>query len=121
MPLPTSLEAGKLRHRIQIVAPSGGQDSFGGTPSTGWNVVKTAWAAIEGVSAKDGLAAGQFISTSTHKITVRYDTTISINASQNIWFKNRVFQIQGVVNPDERNKLLFIYCVEINDSTEQTQ
>ncbi len=120
MPLSARIQAGKLRHRIQIVAPAaGGQDTFGGVPGGNMAVVKTTWAAIDGISAKDALAAGQFVSTATHKITVRFDKAISINASQSIWFKGRTFQIQGVLNPDERSKLLYIFCLEVNDSREQ--
>lgn len=119
MALSPKLRAGKLRHRIQIVAPTGGQDTFGGVPPGNWQTVKTTWAEIDGVSARDNLAAGQFISISTHRIVVRFDPNISINAGQQIWFKRRTFQIQGVVNPDERNKMLYLYVLEINDSREQ--
>lgn len=119
--LSNRLQPGKMRHRIKIMVPAqGGQDTFGGVPQGNMTLVKTTWARIEGVSAKDTLAAGQFVSTSTHKITVRFDPAISINASQTIWYKARTFQILGVLNPDEVSKLLYIFCVEINDSREET-
>src|SRR5260370_37961944 len=109
MPLSSKLAAGKLRHRIDIVAPSGAQDSMGGTPDTNYKLVKKTWASIEAVTGKDQLAAGAFIETVTHKVTVRYDK--SINASQWIFFKGRQFQITAVMNPDETTKLLVILAV----------
>ncbi len=120
MPLSSKLAIGKLRHRIDIVAPSGAQDSMGGILDTNYKLVKRTWASIEAATGKDQLAAGQFVETVTHKITVRFDKHISINGSQWIFFRGRQFQILYVVNPDERSKLLYIFAVEVNDSKEQT-
>jgi head-tail adaptor len=36
-----------------------------------------------------------------------------------VWFQGRTFQIEAVQNPDERNKILILLCVEINDSRQQ--
>jgi len=36
------------------------------------------------------------------------------------WFQGRQFQIEGVLNPDERNKLLILMCIEINDTMQRT-
>lgn len=42
-----------------------------------------------------------------------------VNAGMQIWYQNRTFQIESVLNPDERNKLLILLCIEINDSIQQ--
>jgi head-tail adaptor len=42
-----------------------------------------------------------------------------VNASMQVWLNGRQFQIQAVQNPDERNKMLLLQCVEINDSNQQ--
>lgn len=42
-----------------------------------------------------------------------------IVAGMLVWFQGRVFQIEGVLNPDERNKVLVLTCIEINDSRQQ--
>ena len=42
-----------------------------------------------------------------------------VNASQQIWFEGRQFQIDNVLNADERNKSLIILCSEINNSIQQ--
>ena len=36
------------------------------------------------------------------------------------WFQGRQFQIEGVLNPDERNKLLILMVIEINDTMQRT-
>ena len=33
-----------------------------------------------------------------------------------VWFQNRAFKIESVQNPDERSKMLILFCIEINDS-----
>ncbi len=47
-------------------------------------------------------------------------TRTGVTAAMQVWFKGRQFQIQSVQNPDERNKMLLLQCVEINDSVQQT-
>ena len=64
MPLSNKLDCGKMRHRIQIVAPNGTQDSFGGIQagsSYDWQVQLICWASIEAMSARDAAAAGTFV------------------------------------------------------------
>ncbi len=82
----------------------------------------TVWGRIESITGKDVLAAAQFDSDITHKVTIRYRD--GILSKQQIYFqgpgsKPRAFQILYVLNPDERNKLLYLMCSEINDSAQQ--
>lgn len=42
-----------------------------------------------------------------------------LNAGMQIWFGGRQFQIDNVLNADERNKSLIILCSEINNSIQQ--
>lgn len=120
------LRAGKLRHRIEIVKPyGGGQDSTGAVSLASMSPVATVWGAIEAISGRDTLAAQQFNSICTHKVTIRYRgpsqaAPLSIVAADQIWFKGRVFQVLGVLNPDERTKTLILLVVEVNDSVQQT-
>ena len=121
MALSNKLQTGKLRHRIEIVQPSGMQDSFGGVsqdPSL-WSKVVTTWANIEAMSGRDQFAASEFVSTSTHRITIRYPRGLTITNAMYVWFKGRTFQITAVLNPDERNKMLYLMAVEVNNSTQQ--
>ena len=121
MPLSNKLQAGKLRHRVEIVQPSGVQDSFGGVTQdpTLWTSVLTCWASIEAQSGRDQLAANQFAAVTSHKITIRDPRSVAITNAMYVWFKKRTFQIAAVLNPDERNKMLYLMVLEINNSTEQ--
>jgi head-tail adaptor len=46
-------------------------------------------------------------------------TRSGITAQMQVWLNGRQFQIQAVQNPDERNKMLLLQCIEINDSQQQ--
>src|ERR1700694_5715805 len=100
MALSNKLEAGKLRHRINIVQPSGTQDSFGGTAAdpSSWTSVTICWASIESVTARYQAAVGHFVSETTHKITIRDPRKVVLTAAMQVWFKKRTFQIVAVLN-----------------------
>jgi hypothetical protein len=42
-----------------------------------------------------------------------------VTAAMQVLFQGRQFQITSVRNPDERNKILCLMCVELNDSRQQ--
>lgn len=42
-----------------------------------------------------------------------------LNSGMQIQYQGRQFQILNVQNPDERNKMLMLSCLEINDSLQQ--
>lgn len=116
------LQVGKLRHRLQIVNPGTTVDEAGGVSLASTSPMATVWGRIESITGRDVLAAAQFDSDITHKITIRYRD--GVLAKQQIYFQGpgsrpRAFQILYVLNPDERNKLLYLMCSEINDSTQQ--
>jgi len=122
-----NLRGGAFRHRVQIVKPVSAQDSTGG-----WNinknvVVMTTWASVEGLTASEKFAAHEFASVVTHKVWIRHPrsridptgNTSGIDASMQVWFGTRQFQIEGVINPDERKDVLMLMCGEIDDSKNQ--
>jgi head-tail adaptor len=116
MPLSNKLECGKLRHRIQIVQPSGAQDSWGAVvndDAADWTTVCTCWASITAVTAMDVAAAGTFVSSISHKVTIRNPRFVVIGPNMQIWFEGRTFIIRGVANPDETNKMLYLFTTEI--------
>jgi SPP1 family predicted phage head-tail adaptor len=116
------LDTGKMRHRIQVVSPGNQYDETGGISLACTSPLTVCWARIEAISGRDTLAAQQFSSVATHKITTRFDSRFS--AKDQVYFQgpggtNRVFQIEAVLNPDERNKMLVLLVVEVNDSAQQ--
>lgn len=102
---------------MEIVNPGTQVDECGGVSLATTSPLTTVWGKIEAITGRDALAANQFSSIVTHRITVRYNPLFS--GKQQVWFKGRVFQVEAVLNPDERNKLQYLLCVEINDSAGQ--
>src|SRR5438445_9405559 len=114
----TRISAGELRHRIDIVRPSPSQDASGGWDVSLNKLFARVWAKIETLDGTDSLVAGAEASQVVHAITIRYRTGIS--ADMQVIFQGRLFQIKAAPNPDERNKMLRLVCVEINDSRQQS-
>jgi SPP1 family predicted phage head-tail adaptor len=111
------IQSGQLRHQVQLVQPGTAKDSFGGTTPGGGAVLGTVWASIEALTGRDALAAQAFTSIGTHQIRIRW--MAGVLAKQQVVFGTRKFQIEAVLNPDERTKVLKLLCVEINDSQQQ--
>ena len=112
-----TLYAGRLRHKIDIVHPSDQQDSTGGFDISQNTIYANVWASVEALSGTDKFAAHEFISQVSHQVVIRY--LPGINSGMQVWFGGRQFQIEAVLNPDERNKTLILLCIEINDSLQQ--
>src|SRR5258708_24859756 len=118
------LQAGRLRHRIDIVQVSPVQDSCGGFDLSADIIFASIWASVEALSGHETLAMASQVSTTTHQVIIRYFENPStglpaVTAAHQVWFNGRQFQITSVLNPDERNKMLCLQCVEINDSRQQ--
>lgn len=119
--LPQKIAAGDLRHRIQIVQPSGTVDSTGGVSQdpTLWTVVRTCWASIEAWNGDTSLATESFVSHTSHWVTIRHPRSVAITSGMKVWWNQRTFQVDAVLNPTEQTKLLVLVVTEINDSTQQ--
>jgi SPP1 family predicted phage head-tail adaptor len=111
------IRSGSLRQRVQLVQPGTSADSFGGISPSGGTVLAETWASIEALSGRDALAAQSFTSVASHLVTIRWMP--GVLAKQVVKFGTRTFQIEAVLNPDERTKVLKLVCVEINDSQQQ--
>jgi head-tail adaptor len=90
-------------------------------------VVAEVWGAVEAFTGlHDGMLASEITSIVTHRITIR-NPGFPVLSKMQVWFqgppdlntKVRQFEIQAVLNPDERNKMLYLFCVEINESQQQ--
>ncbi|WP_291986380.1 phage head closure protein [Candidatus Accumulibacter sp. ACC007] len=68
----TPLEAGRLKHRIVIEAPTRTQNPATGEVTTTWSPVATVFASIEPLSVKDFIAANTQKSKLSTRIVIRY-------------------------------------------------
>jgi SPP1 family predicted phage head-tail adaptor len=115
--LSTRIEAGKLRHRIRITQPGLNEDAFGDSPNDDASLIATVWASIEALTGRELYAAQQRVAEVTHKITIRWMPEIT--SRLNVLFENRMFQVQDVLNPDERRKMLVLLCIERDNSARE--
>jgi|HubBroStandDraft_6_1064221.scaffolds.fasta_scaffold200800_1 SPP1 family predicted phage head-tail adaptor len=113
-----TLNVGRLRNQISIVRVSSVQDSTGGTNLSVDVLYANVWASVEAQGGGDSAnGGGGFVSKVTHQIVIRY--LAGVTAAMQVQFQGRQFQIEAVQNPDERNKILILQCIEINDSAQQ--
>lgn len=65
------IEPGRLRERVTVQIASGSTNALGETVLS-WANSTAVWASVEGVSAREALAAGQQDITVTHRVRLRY-------------------------------------------------
>lgn len=112
---PLVIQAGELRHSVVIEAPDyATADTFGQSvvPSN-WITVRTAYAAIYTAGGRETSMASQIISEVSHVVKVRW-TPDAIKPNYRVLFGSRVFTVQYVENVLERNRVLLLYCIEVN-------
>lgn len=104
------MDIGKLRHRITFQQLSNSKNEYG-EPVEDWLDIKTVWAEIKPVSGKQFFAAKQINAEISHNVYIRYRNGLS--PSMRIKFKERTFEILYIMNVNESNTLMQIYCKEL--------
>ena len=104
------MDIGKLRHRIIFQQLSNSKNEYG-EPVEEWLDIKTVWAEIKPVGGKQFFAAKQINAEISHNIYIRYRNSLS--SSMRIKFKERIFEILYIMNVNESNTLMQIYCKEL--------
>lgn len=104
-----------MRHRVNLMMPEVGRDSYGNKKEPLFETFATVWAQVHDLSGRELFSAlEQYASVST-LIIIRYRTDIKESwAVQITEPKVRIFDIQAVINTDEadRPKFLNLYCTE---------
>lgn len=106
------MRAGRLRHRIAIQANTPTRDSHGQEIES-WATVATVWGAVEPQRGGERFIdeANQLLAERTTQIVIRYWSGLTIE--HRISWNGRVFNIQGIINPDYRNREMRLTCEEI--------
>lgn len=99
------MNPGQFRHRINIQEPVITRDSLGQEEIT-WEDVKMLWCMIKTVQGREYIAAAATQTEKTTRFVVRYTT--GIDESMRIVHKEKVYEIESVINDDEMNKTLTI-------------
>jgi head-tail adaptor len=114
MLLPYVIAAGELRHQVTIEQPqySAGPMGMSATP-TGWIPVRSTRAAIYTAGGKETSMASQIVSQVSHVVKVRWSADV-IKANYRVLYGARFFTVQYVENVLERNRVLLLYCLEVD-------
>lgn len=95
------IRPGEMRERVTIQAATQTANALGET-TLSWADVSTVWASVNGVSANEALQYGQQSTTVTHRVRMRYQSTLT---SQNrlVW-RGRILNIVSLLEYQNRSE-----------------
>lgn len=103
------MNPGDMRHRITFQRLVETANEVGETVQ-GLEDYATVWASIEPTTGREYYEAQKIQPELTYKITIRY--LKGITPGMTIKYKDRVFQITSIINPQERNERFEVMCTE---------
>ncbi len=106
------MRTGRLRTRLHIEEAAETRTSDGGV-SPGWSSIGTAWAWVRGLRGRELFSAQQINPQTTHKVTMHYRGGLTSANRLVDKTSSRIFNIESVVNIDERNRVLELICTEV--------
>jgi SPP1 family predicted phage head-tail adaptor len=112
--MPIAKGTASLRHQVQIQQLTEVSDSFGGAGTQQWATIAggTVWAAVEPASVREYVTAQQMAAEATTTIRMRYHA--GVKPKMRVLYGSRVFDIQGIMDVDERHIELRLICIERN-------
>jgi SPP1 family predicted phage head-tail adaptor len=99
----------RLDRKISIQELIKSPDGQGGKEQS-WQEIFSTFANLKPMSANQVLFSANLQHRVTHKVYIRYRS--GLNISQRIIYGDRIFQIRGIINIDERNRWLEISTEE---------
>jgi len=104
------MRSGNLKHKIEIQSYKETSNDFGEVVK-GYSTFKTVYASITPLAGKEYFASKQINAEVSHKIECRY--LKDIVPSMRVVYRNRIFNIESVINIREANKTLQIIATEV--------
>ena len=95
------------RLQFQILEENQNDD---GSISYNWVDDCVLWGSVDSIKGSTDNKFGKVNTNITHLIIIRYNDNITV--AQRIVFNNRYLYINYILNPNEANKYLEIYCEE---------
>ena len=105
------MQAGRLRHRINIQQQVTPQDEYGEANKTFTDAYTSISASIDSINGKEFFSGDKYSSEISHKITIRYKS--GILPKMRVEFGSRHFDIKYTTNFEERNIFLELNCKEV--------
>lgn len=103
------MRAGKLRKKVELQSYATSRDDFGAEIET-WSTYAKVWAGIEPLAGRELVYAQQVSETTKIRITIRYNS--SVVAKHRVKFGLRLFDINAIIDTDEKNKEMILMCSE---------
>ena len=112
------MNAGTLNRRIQIQSQTTSQDAVGQELQT-WSTIYECWASIDVQQSQLIYSTAEFISKATHRITMRWTSSIVIEPNMRIVYTQpttevvHTYEIQTVLNTKQGNRELVLMAYEL--------
>jgi len=106
------MNPGKLRHRVTIQEFVEQMDEYGTPLGGAWQDVATVWAAVEPIQGREYILLQNTQSELTARVRIRYCP--GITPAMRVVYGDRIFDIQSVIDPEERHIELQLMCKEVN-------
>lgn len=103
------MRAGRLRRRIQLQSATETRDAHG-QPVKTWSTQATVWASVEPAHGREYIQARQVAQENLWRVMIRYRSDVT--SDWRIVYGAKTLEIESVINPDEDDRLLQIYCKE---------
>jgi len=95
------IDPGTLRERLTVQVASGATNALGETVLT-WANSSSVWASVEGVSAREAIAAGQSDVTLTHKVRLRF--LPGLDQNMRFSWRGRTLEIVSLLEHGNRSE-----------------
>ena len=104
------MKIGKLRHRVSLQSSTATANEFG-EKIAAWSAYATVWAEIMPLQGRELENAQQISEKCDYEIFIRYNANVL--STHRVIYGSRTFEIQAVLNINERNEKLKLICTEI--------
>lgn len=102
--------SGELRERVTLQMAQRARDAVGGF-SEQWLPQAEVWARVQPMGAGERFWRQQIEAKADWRVSIRYRSDVTTKLR--VRWGNRLFQIRGVTNPDERKVFLDLACEEL--------
>ena len=104
------MQAGPLRHRIELQQKTTTRDATGGN-TLSYSTIVTRWAQITPLRGDERFRASQMEAKTTVKIRIRYYS--GLDTTWRVKWGTRYYQIVEIINVGERNYAIELGCKEL--------
>ena len=103
------VRAGKMRHRVIVERPTGGQDDYGEDIPV-WSTFATVNASIEPASGAERFDTNTMKPETTHVVKIRY--LDGLKTDMRLKFGTRILEILSAITRKEIQEIMTLQCKE---------